>query len=57
MLTSFKNWLLFVSPYHIVSDINPASFQLECPEWKIHDVLHVSWLKATVGFTRGTAFV
>ena len=41
---------LFAGPFKIIKVISPVAFKLALPsEWRIHDVFHVSQLKAVHG--------
>ena len=41
---------LFAGPFRIVKVVSPVAFKLALPaEWRIHDVFHVSQLKAVHG--------
>ena len=41
---------LFAGPFGVVKIVSPVAFKLALPaEWRIHDVFHVSQLKAVHG--------
>ena len=41
---------LFAGPFRVVQVVSPVAFKLALPaEWRIHDVFHVSQLKAVHG--------
>ena len=41
---------LFAGPFRVVQVVSPVAFKLALPsEWRIHDIFHVSQLKAVHG--------
>lgn len=44
----------FVGPFKVMAQVGAVSYRLQLPaEWKVHDVFHVSQLKAAQGCTSG----
>ena len=40
----------FVGPFEVLEQVGEVSFRLKLPShWRVHDVFHVSQLKAAVG--------
>ena len=45
-----KSAALFAGPFRVTKIVSPEAFKLALPtEWRIHDVFHVSQLKAVHG--------